>query len=102
MNNIRTVQAIANRIAKGDRNFGRDYIKEDSPYYLLNYSPEAMYSGNMTEVEKACRGLVVRTDGKIMALPMPKFFNIGEPQCPSLPDEPYTVWEKIDGSLGVF
>jgi len=37
-----------------------------------------------------------------MALPMPKFFNLGEPQCPPLPDEPYTVWEKIDGSLGIF
>jgi len=61
-----------------------------------------MRSGNMTEVEKACRGLVVRDDGKIMALPMPKFFNLGEPQCPSLPDESYQIWEKIDGSLGIF
>lgn len=102
MNNIRTAQAIANRIAKGDRDFGRVYIKQDGPYYLLNYSPEAMYGGNMTEVEKACRGLVVRDDGKIMALCMPRLFNYGEPQCPSLPDEPYTVWEKVDGSLGVF
>ena len=102
MNNIKTVQAIANRIAKGDRDFGRVYIKEDGPYYLLNYSPEAMYGGNMTEVEKACRGLVVREDGKIMALCMPQFFNLGEPQCPSLPDESYTVWEKVDGSLVIW
>ena len=102
MNNIKTAQAIANRIAKGDRDLGRVYIKQDGPYYLLNYSPEAMYGGNMTEVEKACRGLVVRDDGKIMALSMARFFNLGEPQCPSLPDEPYTVWEKVDGSLGVF
>lgn len=102
MNNIKTAQAIANRIAAGDRDFGRVYVKEDPPYFLLNYTPEAMYSGEMTKVEKTCRGLVVRDDGKIMALPMGKFFNLGEPQCPSLPDEPYTIWEKIDGSLGIF
>ena len=102
MNNIKTAQAIANRIAAGDRDFGRVYIKEDPPYFLLNYSSEAMYSGDMTEVEKTCRGLVLRDDGKLMALPMPKFFNLGEPQCPTLPDEPYQVWEKIDGSLGIF
>jgi len=77
-------------------------IKQDSDYFLLNYTQDAMWGGNMTNVEKACRGLVVRGDGKIMALPMSKFFNLGEPQCPVLPDEPYTVWEKIDGSLVIF
>jgi RNA ligase len=102
MNNIKTVQAIANRIAKGGRDFGRVYVKENGPYVLLNYTPEAMYSKDMTEVEKACRGLVIREDGKIMSLCMPRFYNLGEPQCPSLPNEPYTVWEKVDGSLGIF
>lgn len=102
MNNIKTVQVIANRIAKGDRDFGRVHIKQDGPYYLLNYSPEAMYSKDMTGVEKACRGLVIREDGKIMALCMPRFYNLGEPQCPPLPNEPYTVWEKVDGSLVIW
>ena len=102
MNNIKTVQSIANRIAKGERDFGRVYCVEDGDYVLLNYTHEAQFGGDFTEVEKACRGLVIRTDGKIMALCMSKFFNLGEPQCPSLPDEPYTVWEKADGSLGLW
>lgn len=102
MNNLGTVQSIADRVARGDMNLGRVYSKQDGDYVLLNYTREAMYGGDMTDTEKACRGLVVRTDGKIMALPMPKFFNLGEPQCPSLPDEAYTVREKIDGSLGIF
>lgn len=102
MNNIKTAQAIADGIKAGREDFGRVYMKRDGPYTLLNYTPEAMYSGTMTKIEKTCRGLVVRDDGKIIALPMPKFFNLGEPQCPTLPDEPYTVWEKIDGSLGIF
>lgn len=103
MNNIRTVQAIADKIAKGQRDgFGNVALKESGDYILLNYTHAAQYSGAFTAVERACRGLVVRTDGKIMALPMEKFFNVGEPQCPTLPDEPYQIFEKIDGSLGIF
>lgn len=102
MNNIKTAQSIAHKIRDGHRDFGRVAIKQDDEYFLLNYTQDAMWGGNMTRIEKACRGLVVRSDGKIMALPMSKFFNLGEPQCPSLPDEPYTVWEKIDGSLVIF
>ena len=99
MNSFSTVRAIAQRIAQGERDFGRVAVKENGRYLLLNYTAEAQYGGDFTEVEKACRGLVIRDDGKIMALPFPKFFNLGEPQCPPLPDEPYTVYEKIDGSL---
>jgi len=33
---------------------------------------------------------------------MPKFFNIGEPQCPPLPKLMYEIYEKVDGSLGIF
>ena len=98
-NNINTARTIAQRIARGERDFGRVAVKEDGCHLLLNYTTEAQYSGDFTEVEKACRGLVIRDDGKIAALPFPKFFNLGEPQCPPLPDEPYAVYEKIDGSL---
>lgn len=101
-NNIQTAQSIANRIQSGDTNLGRVSMETRDDYSLLNYTREAMFRGNMTPVEQTCRGLVVRGNGKIMALPMPKFFNIGEPQCPPLPGEPYTIWEKLDGSLTIF
>ena len=101
-NNFSTVCTISDRIASADFEFGRVKVKSFREYYLLCYTAEAQYGGDFTEIEKACRGLVIRNDGRIMALPMPKFFNLGEPQCPSLPDELYTVWEKIDGSLAVF
>ena len=99
MNNIAIVEAIAKRVAAGDRDFGRVRATEQDEYVLLNYRQDAMYGDNFTDVEAACRGLVICTDGKIMCLPMPRMFNLGEPQCPTLPDEPYTIWEKIDGSL---
>ena len=99
MNNIAIVETIAKRVAAGDRDFGRVKATEEGEYVLLNYRRDAMYGDLFTGVEMACRGLVIRTDGKIMCLPFPRMFNLGEPQCPALPDEPYTVWEKVDGSL---
>lgn len=98
-NNIHIVSKIAKRIAGGERDFGRVAVKEDGDYVLLNYLPSAAYSHDMTRTEEACRGLLIRTDGKIVALPMPKYYNLGERECPHLPDEPYEVWEKVDGSL---
>jgi hypothetical protein len=104
-NNIDVVRQIAERIAMGDRDgFGRVRCIQEGEFVLLNYTREAQYGGHMTPTEEACRGLVIRaTDGKIMALPMGKFYNLGEPACPPLPtDEDYTITEKLDGSLVVF
>lgn len=101
-NNIHIVSKIAKRIASGERDFGRVAVKEDGDYILLNYLPSAAYSHDMTRTEEACRGLVIRTDGKVMALPFNKFYNLGERECPRLPNESYEVWDKIDGSLGIF
>jgi len=70
--------------------------------YQFSYTHEALFGGNMTPVEQVCRGLIIRHDGVVLAWPMAKFFNLGEPQCPTLPNLPYEVWEKIDGSLGIF
>jgi RNA ligase len=47
------------------------------------------------------RGLILDPQaGQVVATPFPKFFNYGE-LIPSLPDEPFEVTEKIDGSLGI-
>lgn len=102
-NNLHIVRRIASRVADGEREFGNIHVKEDGNYLLFNYSKAAMYNPKgLTRTEEACRGLVIRKDGKISALPMPKFYNLGQRYCPHLPKEPYTVWEKIDGSLAIF
>lgn len=100
--NLAAVIEVTKQVRSGSFDLGRVTVKQDSPYYLFNYTAEAQYGGNMTEIEQVCRGLVIRDDGAIVALPMPKFFNLGEPQCPSLPTLPYQVWSKIDGSLCIF
>jgi hypothetical protein len=47
------------------------------------------------------RGLILDPAARrVVATPFPKFFNFGE-VIPTLPDEPFEVTEKIDGSLGI-
>ncbi|MDX2297337.1 MULTISPECIES: RNA ligase [Streptomyces] len=77
------------------------------PLSLYTYTRSCQYEGVWTRVTTRCRGLVAddRT-GRIVALPLPKFFNVsehesGRPYAPALPDEPFEVYEKVDGSLGL-
>ncbi len=77
------------------------------PLSIYTYSRTAQYERAWTEVTTRCRGLVADdTTGEIVALPLGKFFNVGEhesgqPYAPPLPDEPFEVYDKVDGSLAV-
>ncbi|MEU3397102.1 T4 RnlA family RNA ligase [Streptomyces filamentosus] len=77
------------------------------PLSLYTYTRGCQYEGVWNRVTIRCRGLVAddRT-GRIVAHPLPKFFNVsehesGRPYAPALPDEPFEVYEKVDGSLGI-
>jgi RNA ligase len=52
-----------------------------------------------TEALKDCRGLILDADGNIVGRPFRKFWNAGQTTAPS--NEPFCVWEKMDGSLGI-
>lgn len=77
------------------------------PLSLYTYTRTAQYERVWNEVTTRCRGLVADdVTGAVVALPLPKFFNVGEheagqPYAPALPDEPFEVYDKVDGSLGV-
>ncbi|MFF3673854.1 AAA family ATPase [Streptomyces sp. NPDC002120] len=77
------------------------------PLSIYTYTRTAQYERVWDEVTTRCRGLVADdTTGAIVALPLPKFFNVGEheagmPYAPALPDEPFEVYDKVDGSLAV-
>src|SRR5262249_36061422 len=47
----------------------------------------------------SCRGLITDEAGTIVARPFQKFFHLA--QMETLPDEPFEVYEKLDGSLGI-
>lgn len=72
---------------------------------LLNYTEECQFQGAWDDVTRHCRGLMVDTDTwEIAALPFQKFFNLNEKAESALdvlPVEPFAVFEKLDGSLGI-
>ena len=83
-------------------NEGLVYIKKHPQYplLLLNYTPRTQYSQKWCKELVHARGLVVGEDGKILARPLPKFFNHYEiNDLEELQDDEYEVYEKIDGSL---
>ena len=54
-----------------------------------------------TAIERECRGIKFYPDGKIMARPFHKFFNLGEKTHPSMVDlsVPHYIQNKVDGSM---
>lgn len=69
------------------------------PLTIWNYSDKTQYDGNWDEITLMCRGLVTDDEGKIIARPLKKFFNMEE--CKHTPTPEFTVTEKLDGSLGI-
>lgn len=82
-----------------------DYINvkkhPSAELYIYNYSPKAQYDNIWNEWTLICRGLILDGNHKIVARPFPKFFNLGENQNQIIPDLPFEVFEKMDGSLGI-
>jgi RNA ligase len=71
--------------------------------YIWNYTPKTQFDRYWTDETRMCRGLITTADGTVVARPFAKFFGIDE--LPSiglaLPPEPFDVYEKLDGSLGI-
>lgn len=75
--------------------------KSDGDLRLYCYTQRAVYERAWDTFVEMARGLVIDISSmKVIATPFPKFFNYGE-RTISLPDEPFEVFEKLDGSLGV-
>lgn len=76
--------------------------KNDHPHYpisIYNYSRECQFTQAWDEITLACRGLVLDNEGNVVARSFNKFFNMEE--LNSIPNEPFEVFEKMDGSLGI-
>jgi hypothetical protein len=69
--------------------------------YIYNYTPLAQYERVWNEVTLQCRGLILNEKQEVIAQPFKKFFNLGECDNQVLPNEPFEVYEKLDGSLGI-
>lgn len=74
----------------------------NGPLTIYNYRMECQFSKSWNPQTLAARGLVLDQDGKIIALPMKKFFNLGEMEhtkLENLPKETPELSEKYDGSM---
>lgn len=67
---------------------------------LFNYTPHTQYNNHWTAETLCARGLITDLEGNIVARPFPKFFNLNE-YDDELPELPFEVYEKMDGSLGI-
>lgn len=69
---------------------------------IYNYTPKTTYANAWTDETIICRGLVVNSDGYIIARPLPKIKSIHEYEDQSFLTkwEVKRVQEKVDGSLG--
>jgi len=77
------------------------------PLSLYVYSEKCQFEPHWTAVTMRCRGLIADDEtGEIVGWCLPKFFNhsqhgVGHDWAPALLDEPFEVYDKVDGSLGI-
>lgn len=79
-------------------------VKNDHPTLPLsiyNYSRSTQYEGKWNDITKQCRGLILDQEGNVVAKGFDKFFNLEEHKPEDIPNEPFDVFEKLDGSLGI-
>jgi RNA ligase len=70
------------------------------PLTIWNYSRVAQFEKKWDNITLMCRGLITEdVTGKIVARPLNKFFNYGEIDNNEIPNESFTLTEKLDGSL---
>lgn len=73
-----------------------------APLYIYNYSKMCRIDKMWNDTTEKCRGLIVDSEDNIVARPFPKFYNYEEYEDPSIiPDLPFDIYEKLDGSLGI-
>jgi RNA ligase len=72
----------------------------DADLFIYNYAARVQYDRLWNEVTLSTRGLILDQQMNYVARPFGKFFNIEEVEN-ELPNEPFEVFEKLDGSLGI-
>jgi RNA ligase len=81
-----------------DLGYIRESLGEDG-LALYCYTEACTYEKKWDPITLLARGLILDiVEKKVVATPFPKFFNFGE-VSDHLPNEPFEVFEKMDGSL---
>jgi RNA ligase len=68
---------------------------------LYVYSEHCVYDNGWDDYSILARGLILHPESRsVVATPFPKFFNVHE-RGEGIPDLPFEVLEKVDGSLAI-
>lgn len=70
------------------------------PISIYNYSKRAQFNWRWNEATRVCRGLILDDSGHVVARPFEKFFSLQQIDG-EVPAEPFEVFDKLDGSLGI-
>ena len=86
---------------KAEFHAGNVRVVQDGPLWLWAYQEDCARERRWNQWNTLARGLILDMEKRrVVATPFPKFFNYGEREG-ALPDEPFEVTEKLDGSLGI-
>jgi RNA ligase len=81
------------------------YVKQTPhpvlPLSILNYTARAQFDRVWNDVTTLCRGLIINANDQVVARPFRKFFNAEETDISIFNGEPFTAYDKMDGSLGI-
>jgi hypothetical protein len=69
--------------------------------WIYNYTQSAQYDQYWTNETLACRGLILDKNYTIISHSIPKFFNVEEIGYDALPNLPFKIYDKLDGSFGI-
>lgn len=73
----------------------------EADLFIYNYTPKVQYDKLWNEITLQTRGLILDAEMNVVAKPFGKFFNLEEHQPEEIPQLPFDVFEKMDGSLGI-
>ena len=67
--------------------------------YIYNYTPKTQFDRVWNDVTLQTRGLILDGEYNIVARPFKKFFNYEELKQEDIPNLPFEIFEKYDGSM---
>lgn len=94
MNKELLQKAIDNKLVSVQKHPSKDL-------FIYNYTSTVQYDKLWDEITLNTRGLIMDSEMNVIAKPFGKFFNLEEHTPEQLPNLPFEVFEKMDGSLGI-
>lgn len=73
----------------------------DAELYIYNYSRKCQFEKAWNEITLLTRGLILDSEMNIVARAFKKFFTLEQHQPEDIPNLPFDVYDKMDGSLGI-